>query len=149
MKSILSMISVATIAAVASLAPIAHAQSTLVSARVNVPFSFEYGTRQLPAGTYTISMSDDSLVTLSGATGTAIAMADVDLNSREVSATQVTFNKYGKSYFLEGLTIDGMGAEATVIQSQRERSLAKEWAMSSQVPERQALALLLAPRLGN
>ncbi len=110
MKSLISMISAAALAAVASLAPIAQAQSTPISIRANVPFAFDYGTKHLPAGTYIFSFTDD-LVTVSGASGTFIGWAKMAYDPGRVNETRVIFHRYGDYYFLDGLTINGGGAQ--------------------------------------
>ena len=147
MKSLISMISAAALAAVASLAPIAQAQSTPISVRANVPFSFDYGTEHLPAGTYIFSFTDD-LVTVSGASGTFMGSAKMAYDPGRVNATRVIFHRYGDYYFLDGLTINGWGAQISVPESKNERSVAKEWAMNHQAPDVQALAALSEPQLG-
>ena len=147
MKSLISMISAAALAAVASLAPIAQAQSTLISVRANVPFSFDYGTKHLPAGAYIFSFTHD-LVTVSGASGTFMGSAKMAYDPGRVNATRVIFHRYGDYYFLDGLTTIEIGAQISVSESKNERSVAKEWAMNDRAPDLLALAALNEPQLG-
>jgi hypothetical protein len=147
MKSLISMISAAALAALASLAPIAQAQLTPISVRASVPFSFNYGTKHLPAGTYIFSFTHN-LVTVSGASGTFMGFAKMAYDPGRVNATRVIFHRYGDYYFLDGLTTIEMGAQISVPESKKERSVAKEWAMNHQAPVLLALAALSEPQLG-
>ena len=133
---------VAALAAVASLAPTAQAQSTMVTARMKVPFAFQYGTKHLPAGTYIITLGQDSVLTVSGWAGTACVLADVNYDPGLVYAIQVVFNKYGDHYFLEELTIDGSGAQIPIPESETERQMATEQAMNRRAPSGTAIARL-------
>ena len=147
MKALISMISAAALAAVASLAPIAQAQSTTIFIRANVPFAFDYGTKHLPAGTYTFSFTD-GYVTVSGASGAFMGLARMAYDPGRVNATRVIFNRYGDHCFLNGLMIVGMDAKISALESKNERGVAKEWAMNHQAPDVQALAALSEPQLG-
>ena len=147
MKSLISMISAAALAVVASLAPIAQAQSTLISLRANVPFSFDYGTEHLPAGAYIFTYADDH-VTVSGASGTFMGFAKMAYDPGRVNANRVIFHRYGNYYFLDGLMTSEMGVQISVSESKTERSVAKEWAMSHRSPDLLALAALNEPQPG-
>ena len=145
MKSHIRMMAVAVLAALASLPMIASAQTTVLYARVKVPFVFNYGTQRMPAGTYVVTLTDSGLLTVSGSPVTAMAIARVSYEPARVSASQAVFNQYGHRYFLEGLTIDGSGAEVSVPTSETEQLYSREWAMNRQVPSQRTLALLTQP----
>ena len=127
--------------------PIAQAQLTPISVRANVPFSFDYGTKHLPAGTYIFSFTHD-LVTVNGASGPFMGSAKMACDPGRVNATRVIFHRYGDHYFLDGLTTIEMGAQISVSESKNERSVAKEWAMNHQAPDQQVLAALNEPQFG-
>lgn len=145
MKSHIRMIAVAALASVASLAPMAHAQTAIVYARMKVLFDFQYGVKHFPAGTYIVTLDQNHVLMLRGAPGSALALADVNYDPGLVHATQVVFKKYGDRYFFEEMTVDDSGARISIPESETERQMAAEWAMKRQVPSRTALALLLEP----
>jgi hypothetical protein len=144
MKSQIRTMAVAVLAALASLPMLASAQTTVLYARVKVPFAFNYGTQHMPAGSYVLTLND-GVLTISGYPATAMALTDVSYDPAGVSASQVVFNKYGHRYFLEEVTIDGAGAEISIPQSETERLYSGEWAINHQAPSRTTLALLNQP----
>ena len=113
-----------------------------------MPFAFDYGTKHFPAGTYTFSFTYDQVVTVSGASGTSIGWAKMAYDPGRVNETRVIFHRYGDYCFLNGLTIAGMDAQISALESKNERSVAKEWAMNHQAPDLQAVAALSEPQLG-
>ena len=120
MKSSFRITALATlVAALASLYPAMHAQTTL-NGSVNVPFSFDYGTKHFAPGAYTLTMySHDCLIVRSSRShyGTmALVRTDFELTGPEVS--QVTFRKYGDRYFLEEVLATD-GEHITVIESKQ------------------------------
>lgn len=140
MKHSISTIAIATLVAVASLTQ-AHAQSS--AARVAVPFAFELGSQHCAAGTYTIDMqgADNLVLTNSARRSTQLALIEsrTDAGSPNVPAT-VTFRKYGNTYFLAEYSTSG--ATFTLMESNKERSLAREQAMNRTEPSLVELAAL-------
>lgn len=145
MKSQIARIAVAVLAAFVSLPMIASAQTTVLYASMKVPFAFSYGTQHMPAGTYDLTLSDGGVLTVSGWPATAMSMTGVSYEPSRVDATQAIFHRYGNRYFLEEVTIDGIGAEVSVPESETERLYSREWAMVQQAPSRTTLALLGEP----
>ena len=140
MKSIARTIALATLAVTASLT-VAHAQTN--ASKVNVPFAFELGSQHYAAGTYTIDMLGADTLALSNSAkwSTQLAMIEsrTDAGSANAPAT-VTFRKYGNVYFLAKYSTSG--TTITLIESNKERSLAREDAMNQTEPKLVQLAAL-------
>ena len=89
----------------------AHAQS---AARANVPFAFKVGTRQMPAGTYTIKSDIGSnVITVHNVQNGTSAMALGRRESPARTSDKLIFHRYGSQYFLTAI-LGGKGSEAMV-----------------------------------
>jgi len=143
MKHSISTLALAVLVAVASLTQ-AHAQSHV--SQVNVPFAFSCGSEHFPAGTYTISTLDKFPFIASLSSGAKLPARRAMIESMSTSASTdrpgyVVFRKYGGNYFLaEDHTIDGVTIRFG--KSEKERSVAREYAQSQMHPGRVQLALL-------
>lgn len=140
MKHSISTLALATLVAITLLTQ-AHAQNHAV--RVNVPFAFNSGSAQLAAGTYTIEMQGTDVAALSNVAelSTHLAVIESRTISGPANATaSVTFKKYGNSYFLASYSTDG--TTFTLVESNKERSLAHEQAMNQTEPKLVQLAAL-------
>jgi len=144
MTSQIRNIALAALVAAASLAPALHAQNSIIHARVNVPFSFDYGTTHFSRGTYVITMSgDDALLVRNRMTSqSAMVLARLDESPIPADASLVTFKKYGDRWFLENVQIAGNGTSVSVYESKAERQAAQELASRGQDATQVALALL-------
>jgi hypothetical protein len=132
MKHSISTLALATLVAIASLTQ-AHAQNHAV--RVNVPFAFDCGTTHFAAGAYTIEMqgADDLALSNDAMTSTGLAMIEWRSDSGSPSATtSLTFRQYGNTYFLAKYSTSG--ATFSLIESKKERSLAREYALNQAHP---------------
>jgi hypothetical protein len=79
----------------------AYAQT---AARANVPFAFKVGTKQMPAGTYTIQNNAGSSIVLvrNARTGiSALAMGRPGSPSKQTD--KLIFHRYGSHYFLTAI----------------------------------------------
>jgi len=115
------------------LAVTAEAQSVNgVSLRANIPFEFSVGDKLLPAGEYRIQQVNPSsdLATLQFATVNGDARVLVRVRSIRGNAkrTALVFNRYGSSYFLSTLAIEGATDAWQAPKSHAERSVGRELA---------------------
>ncbi len=146
MKSSIRNFAVATFVALASLAPAMHAQLATDSARVNVPFSFDYGKTHFAHGVYTITMTGMNVLTVRSRTESAMAVVRTAFDPGRRVTSQAIFKKYGDRWFLEEVRIAG-GPDITVNESAAEKSAASELAQRGSQPATLALAFL--PERGN
>jgi hypothetical protein len=139
MKSSLYTFAFATLVAIASLSQ-ANAQTHV--ARVNVPFAFNFGSEHFSAGTYTISMYSDRVLSVTDykQTNKVIILSRSDGDSPNM-ASYIAFQKFGSQYFLTKYHANG-GVTIDLGKSARERSLARELAMNHVVSETVRLAML-------
>jgi hypothetical protein len=150
MKSNLRTIALAALVAVASSAPALHAQDSLIYARVNVPFSFDYGTTHFAHGTYILSMNrDNTVLTVRNNASSARVIAQLGFDPTPVKTSHVTFRKYGDRYFLEEIAIAGSDSRVSVRESKAEKNAARELASRGADATQVALALLPGRTLGN
>jgi hypothetical protein len=140
MKHSISTLAIATVVAITSLTQ-AHAQNHAV--RVNVPFAFNSGSAQLAAGTYPIEMQSPDIVALSNDAKRSTRLATIESRTNSGSANapaSLTFRKYGNTYFLAEYSTGGTTIK--LIESSKERSLAREEAMNQTEPSLVQLAAL-------
>lgn len=149
MKSNLRTIVIAAIAAVASVSPSLHAQAGWSAARVNVPFSFDYGKTHCGRGTYLLNVSSQNLLTIrgNGTVATVTMQAWYAPANSKPGVIQVMFRKYGDRYFLD--EVQGQQGKVTLFESNEEKHAARELAARGAQPETVALALVPQPALGN
>ena len=90
----------------------AHAQS---AARANVPFAFKVGTKQMPAGTYTVHNEIGSNIVMvhNVQTGTS-ALAMGRRESPTTKTDKLIFRRYGSQYFLTAIR-GAKGSQGMVI----------------------------------
>ncbi len=90
----------------------AHAQS---AARANVPFAFKVGTKQMPAGTYTVrnEIGSNIVMVRNLQTGRS-AMAMARRESPAKKTDKLIFHRYGSQYFLTAI-LGGKGSQGMVI----------------------------------
>jgi hypothetical protein len=148
MKLNIRTIALATLVPIASLSQTLHAQ-TAIAARVDVPFSFDYGTKHFGHGVYTLSMDGQHFVTIRNNASFATAMAQTSYDPTPAKTSVVVFRKYGDRYFLEGVSIAGAATHIDVLQSREEKRAARELASRGENATQVALALLPARALGN
>src|SRR6476659_6019088 len=114
------------------LAVTAEAQSVNgVSIRANIPFEFSVGDKLLPAGEYRIQQvnpsSDVVMLQIANANGEARVMVRVQsMRARDTNRTGLVFNRYGSSYFLSTLAIEGSVDAWQAPKSHAERGVGRE-----------------------
>lgn len=149
MKPSIRKAAFATIVTMVFLASALHAQAQNVG-RVQIPFSFEYGTEHFAGGTYTLYANPVShLLSISGpgGTGTAMTMQSSYNAMAERNVVRVQFKKYGDRYFLE--QVRSAGREIDVLESGAERRTAREFASRGEQPQTIAVAPVPQPVLGH
>ena len=153
MKSSFRITALATlVAAIASLTPAMHAQMNL-TARVDVPFQFDYGKKHFGPGVYTISKDGPNFLTvLSRNGGGAMAIVQTDSEPNLRSGEKVIFHKYGDRYFLAEVLIADRGERITVSESNAEKHADREYReqiKNGLAPTQVALTLLPEHAPGN
>jgi hypothetical protein len=150
MKSIRT-IALATLVAVASLAPALQAQTRSYAARVDIPFSFNYGDQHFSAGVYTIGMENPNVLALGTRGHTVMAIVRVSSSPTPMRNGVVIFHKVGDRYFLKEYRPYWSDTEITLPKSSTERrAAAAELASRGSEPAAEVALALLPPRiLGN
>jgi len=144
MTSKIRNIALAALVAAASLAPALHAQNSSIHARVDVPFSFDYGTTHFGRGSYIITMNGDVALVVRNRQTSQSAMVLAHRNESSIAAKSslVTFKKYGDRWFLEQVEIAGDSTSVSVYESKAERQASQELASRGGDATQVALALL-------
>jgi hypothetical protein len=122
-----------TILAVLGLAGSLAAQSNS-QITVNVPFSFELGEKQFPAGEYMVQVGGlGPYVTIRSADSkhSALALAQPAVKTLPQHLGGLTFNKYGDRYFLSKIWTNDMGHEVRKSRAEREHERAQLTARDS------------------
>jgi len=90
-------------------------------------FAFTVGNATMPAGSYTIRPDDDNpqVLILQGKNAAAIFQVDPVTAPQTPSKTEVVFSRYGKSYVLKNIWIEGSDTGAETIPAEGERHAAK------------------------
>jgi hypothetical protein len=109
--------------------PKAHAQ-IVGNLAVNVPFAFQAGKSKLPAGEYRIHMLENSDLTVmqissvDGANSVLVQVRDAEANSRPTKS-ELTFNRYGNSYFLAKVFDEGNPSGSEVVETGDEKRISQ------------------------
>ena len=95
----------------------AHAQT---AARANVPFAFKVGTKQMPAGTYTLrnGAGSDVVMVRNVQTG-ASALALGQRESPSKKTDKLIFHRYGSEYFLTAI-LGSKGSQGIVFHATKQ-----------------------------
>lgn len=109
-KNIFTIIASLTLVLAVS-AVTALAQGTNQSAKVAIPFAFSVGDTQLPAGTYVVSKSGNTLLIQNtrGKGSAATLAAQTIANPQQGAEGRLVFNRYNDQYFLSEIWIPGAG----------------------------------------
>jgi len=105
----------------------AYAQS--INLKANVPFNFALNGKTLPTGEYTIRSIDNmrNAAAISGAEQkplVLLTMPCLSPRNREISQeSKLVFTRYGNTYFLSEVWIEGSGAGYSVPKSRLEHEL--------------------------
>jgi len=90
-------------------------------------FAFTVGNSTMPAGSYTIRPDDDNpqVLLLQGKNAAALFQVEPAAAPQTPSKTEVVFSRYGKSYVLKSICIEGSDTGAEAIPAEGERHAAK------------------------
>jgi hypothetical protein len=113
----------AAVLAVAPLSPASNAQDAGAVGRMNVPFAFETGSQQYPAGVYTIRMEDQHIVRIWSASAAGFSMAAVEDNGAPAKRGTAVFQKYGDRYLLNEISITGKSGRVVLRPTKQKRQM--------------------------
>jgi hypothetical protein len=149
MKSAIRTIALAALVSVAFVAPALRAQDRPI-ARLNVPFSFDYGMAHFAPGAYTLIMTSPDILLIRNGAGAAIHVVQTGWERAQTSGdSRVVFNQYGDRYFLEQVVISGSGFHITVPESNAEKNATRELVLRGAQATQVAVAFLPSPTPGN
>jgi hypothetical protein len=118
----------ATILLVGVLAAAAQAQTSSAQKVVaNIPFTFNVGQTELPAGKYTITVvnpsSDQKVLQIRNADGRLSAMIQTTSVLRNTAGdTKLVFHRYGDRYFFAQAQMAGDATSLAAVKSKAERA---------------------------
>jgi hypothetical protein len=128
---LVSIVALAFITAVAS-----NAQSGTKKLKANIPFDFVVGSRTLAAGEYVVGQ-----MTSNSADAISVRSSDGDHNAIRITSavsasapkrrTQLTFLRYGDTYYLSQVWIAGSSEGRELLKSKQERVAERELAKNS------------------
>lgn len=122
MKKLVTLLSLGLLLATAS----AYAQTIKVKA--NVPFSFAVAKSELPSGEYTIQSVDPAnraLMISTAGQKSFMVLANSCSQTNPAASTKLVFHRYGDSYFLSEVWMQGNNAGHQLMKSTREVEMAK------------------------
>lgn len=102
---------------------------------VDVPFAFNVGNTELPAGEYTVKIinpsSDRAVLQIRDAKGqSSTLVGTTDIVGRSVTSAKLSFNQYGAQYFLAQVWMAGDATGLTTSRSSAERAAIKQVGMN-------------------
>ena len=101
--------------------PVVHAQSTILTA--NVPFAFNIGDKQLPAGAYAVREMDRATLIQSRDGKNSALGIYAYAGPSKADETKLVFNKVGDYYFLAQIWTSARGQGLAVPESKLEKEL--------------------------
>lgn len=144
------MFRIVFIATSLAFAPVAfpcHAQTSGHTMSVNVPFSFEMGSKHYEPGTYTVRTPDTGVVEIQGNRTGGLALTQQEQSNKPTKTAKLVFDRYGDHYFLRQLWFNAEGtsyAECPESKSEKQAKRA-ELASNSKYPSNVELAMLRIP----
>ena len=132
MKSLIRSIGMA--AGIVLLAGVSHAGAQIVNTvEFTTTFPFTVGAVTLPAGSYTIRPDDDNpnILELVGAR-TGVFFETRDVAALRPAKTEVVFKRYGDTYVLKNVYVDGSDIGVETIAAESERHMMKKSAAQSE-----------------
>jgi hypothetical protein len=90
---------------------------------VYVPFLFQVGNQQMPAGLYRIDHEASSLFLLRGASRSGMMLTHPAASKTVAAQGSIAFRRIGNTYFLEGLRSAGEDNEMKCYESRAEKEL--------------------------
>ena len=120
--------------------PVVNAQSTILTA--NVPFAFNIGTNQLPAGAYAVRELDRATLVQSRDGQNSVLGIYNYAGPSKADETKLVFHKIGDHYFLAQIWTSARGQGLVIPESKLE----KELSASNRGPEGGVETVIVALR---
>jgi hypothetical protein len=98
--------------------------------RAHIPFAFNAGTKELPAGEYTITVlnpsSDQKVLQIRSTDGRASAIVStLASKTKSTERSRVVFHRYGDTYFFAQAQVSGESTALAAFKSKAERTEAR------------------------
>ena len=138
---IVASLSVTLLTSIVS-APLASAQSLRSSIAVDIPFAFENGSRHLPPGRYTLSLTGDNILFVRGDTDGTNFMIQDDHNAMSSEHSRLVFHRLGERYFLREVWLAGSTTHSVCRKTSMEKQ--QEIAQNRLTPQAPQVAVLEA-----
>jgi hypothetical protein len=122
-----------------------HAQNKISTAKVDIPFGFDYGAKHFGPGAYTLDMQNLRFMTLRDNDHAAFVLTRVEYNRKPAAVGHVVFQKYGDRYFLQEVWTVNSDSHLTVCASKWEQRAARELVAQGTAPSRVELAMVTTP----
>jgi len=120
------MVSMAVVAAIALTISSGSLMAQSRALVVNVPFSFHAGDSMLPAGTYFVKRQGEAIRIWDGNGHSASMLSNaVSKTSKNAAANELSFNRYGKDYFLNEVRWNGYSTSRGLMKTKTEMEFAK------------------------
>jgi hypothetical protein len=112
----------------------------------NIPFAFQAGSRQMPAGVYDISLLSDHVVLLQslGANASAFLIVTPSDEGTVQMNSRLVFHQYGELYFLSAVWEAGTKHGVTCAATSKEKEILR--AQNKQAPNQTQVALNAGPK---
>ena len=101
--------------------PVVNAQSTILTA--NVPFAFNIGAKQLPAGAYAVREMDRATLIQSRDAKNSVLGIYNDAGPSKAYETKLVFHKVSDRYFLAEIWTSARGEGLSVPESKLEKEM--------------------------
>jgi hypothetical protein len=131
--------------------PAVKAQGLGTSVVANIPFAFQIGSEQLPAGTYTIELQGSDFLWVKGNAGSGVMIVMKESANRPSPDSAVVFHHYGNQYFLREVRTAGSGDRVWTNETKAEHRAKLELAAANpnsgpREDSKVEVALLAPPR---
>lgn len=98
--------------------------------RANIPFAFNAGSKELPAGEYTITVlnpsSDQKVLQIRSTDGRVSAIVStLASKTKSTERSRVVFHRYGDTYFFAQAQVSGESTALAAFKSKAERTEAR------------------------
>jgi hypothetical protein len=138
------------IASSLAFAPVAfpcHAQTSSHAMSVDVPFSFEMGTKHFEPGTYTVDTPEWGVVEIRGNRTGGFALAQEEHSIKPTKTAKLVFDRYGDRYYLRQLWFSAEGSSYVECPESKSEKQTKssDLASNSKTPSNVELAMLRIP----
>jgi hypothetical protein len=133
--------SIVALIALAGACTAASLQAQNHEVRANVPFNFVVGSKQLPAGHYTLYSESSNMIMVQNSDQRRIIILSrtEEADPRSGSSSVLVFDKYGDHYFLREIRCPSIALTVEIPSSKLERQIRTQ--MAWQGPDQTLLAL--------